>query len=62
MNYTSNFKVETTNGPGEIKDIYITELGYILVKVYFKDKMCLNYTIGKIDDILENNSKIKLVK
>lgn len=55
-----NFEVKTSNGIGKIKDIYISDLGFILVKVCFDNKICINYTIGELGDIL-NDSIISLV-
>jgi hypothetical protein len=51
---THIFKVEVegSEDPHIIKDIYITEPGYIMVSVYNeKKKVCTNYTVSKIQDI-----------
>jgi hypothetical protein len=54
-------KVDGSEDPHIIKDIYITEPGYILVSVYNeKKKVCTNYTLSKIQDILPD--KIKIIK
>lgn len=54
-------KVDGSEDPHIIKDIYITEPGCILVSVYNeKRKVCTNYTVGLIQDILPE--KIKIVK
>ncbi len=37
-------QIETPNGIGQLEEIYISELGYPLVRVYFeKDERWINY-------------------
>lgn len=43
-----------------IEDIYITELGFVMVCIYNPNrKVYVNYTCGKIEDILPARIKIK---
>jgi hypothetical protein len=54
-------KVDGSEDPHIIKDIYITEPGHILVSVYNeKKKVCTNYTVSKIQEVLPD--KIKIIK
>lgn len=35
--------------------IYVTELGYVMAKIYYpKKRIWINYKIGEIDELLEN--------
>jgi hypothetical protein len=48
--------------PNQIEDIYITELGFVMVSIYNTNrKVYVNYICGKIEDILPANIKIKEV-
>lgn len=52
-------KVEENEDPQIIKDIYITETGSIMVSVYNeKKKICINYGVSEIQDILPETIKI----
>jgi hypothetical protein len=52
-------KVDGSEDPHIIKDIYITEPGNIMVSVYNeKKKVCTNYTVSKIQDVLPDTIKI----
>lgn len=43
-----------------IKDIYITELGYVMISVYNKDrKVTVNYICKELKEILPSKIKIK---
>lgn len=55
------FRVETGDG-GErtIQDIYITELGNVMISVFDeKKKVTVNYPCGKIWDFLPRKIKIR---
>ena len=60
-------KINTPNGEGELKNIYLSELGYLMVKVENDNKTFTTYNLGKpkdelsIDDLiiyLTQNNKI----
>ena len=54
-------KVDESENPHIIKDIYITEIGCIMISVYDdKKQVCTNYTVSKIQEILPD--KIKIIK
>lgn len=43
-----------------IKDIYITELGYVMVSIFNEEKkVCVNYICGELKNILPAKIKIK---
>lgn len=43
-------KIETPNGEGTIDDIFISELGYLMLRVYFKDeRKWTTYNLGTHD-------------
>lgn len=47
-------------GKKSIKDIYITELGYVMVSVFNEEKkVTVNYICGELKDILPQKIKIK---
>jgi hypothetical protein len=49
-------------GKNTIYDIYITELGYVMISVYNEDKkVYVNYICKKLKDILPENIKLKEV-
>ena len=51
-----NTKVSTGSGRATIKKIYVTDLGYIMVKLfYFKNKSFINYKIGDTSELVMNN-------
>ena len=61
MNKTINSEVYTPHGKATLCDIYITELGYIMVKLHYPKKgVWMNYKIGEIKNLLEGSS-IKLL-
>ena len=60
---THIFKVEVGENepPQIIKDSYITEIGCIMISLYDeKRKVCTNYPVSKIQEVLPD--KIKIIK
>jgi len=61
------FEVESTkflnsNSKHTVRDIYITELGNIMISVYTEEELkTVNYFCGKIQDILPEGIQIKEV-
>ena len=60
-------KINTPNGKGELTKIYLSELGYLMIKIENGDKTFTSYNLGKpkdelsIDDLiiyLTQNNKI----
>jgi len=47
MNY---LKINTPNGIGELENIYVSELGFLMVKIYFKNGSFITYNLGKYDE------------
>jgi hypothetical protein len=59
----SKFSVEVEGdpGPNRIEDIYITELGYVMISIYNKKRgIYVNYICGEIKDILPEKIKLKV--
>jgi len=53
--------VDTPDGKATLKEIYVTELGYIMAKIYYpKRSVFINHHIGSIKNLLESE-KLKLV-
>jgi len=53
--------VETPDGKATLKEIYVTELGYIMAKVYYpKRGVFINHKIGSLKNLLDTN-KLNLV-
>ena len=56
-------KINTPKGKGELKHIYLSELGYLMVKVENKNKTFTTYNLGKpkdglsIDDLIIHLTK-----
>jgi len=50
---TKSPTVKTPKGIGELDNIYISELGFLMVKIYFKNGTYITYNLGKHD---ENNN------
>ena len=49
-------KVKTSKGEGVIDSLKITELGHVMLRVYFpKSKCFVNYTISNIVNLLEGS-------
>lgn len=56
-----NSEVETPDGKATLKEIYVTELGYIMAKVYYpKRGVFINHKIGSLKNLLDTN-KLNLV-
>ncbi len=54
---TINSEVDTPNGKATLSDVYVTELGYIMAKLYFpKRGVWINYKIGEIKNLLEGSN------
>lgn len=59
------FEVEIKDDPhhtgkNSVKDIYITELGYVMIAVYNEDKkVTVNYICKELKDVLPEKIKIK---
>ena len=55
--------INTPNGEGELKNIYMSELGYLMVKVENENKTFTSYNLGKpkdglsIDDLIIHLTK-----
>jgi hypothetical protein len=53
--------VDTPDGKATLKEIYLTELGYIMAKVYYpKRGVFINHKIGSLKNLLDTN-KLNLV-
>ncbi len=51
-----NSEVETPDGKATLKEIYVTELGYIMAKVYYpKRGVFINHKIGSLKNLLDTN-------
>lgn len=48
--------VKTPRGIGKVEDIYITELGFLMIKVKFKDEgiRFINYNLGQAENVLKS--------
>ena len=54
-------EVEGDTGSNRIEDIYITELGYVMVSIYnLEKKVYVNYICGEIGNILPVKIKLKV--
>jgi len=48
-----NSEVETPEGKARIQEFYITELGHLMVKLFYKKSSSYrNYRIGSIEDLM----------
>lgn len=46
-------EVETPNGKATVVKVFITELGHLMAKVYYKkEKIWRNHKIGSMDDLM----------
>ena len=53
--------VEGESGPNRIEDIYITELGFVMISIFNEDKkVTVNYICGEIKDFLPGRIKLKV--
>ncbi len=49
-----NSEVDTPDGKATLKEIYVTELGYIMAKVYYPKKgVFINHKIGSLKNLLK---------
>jgi hypothetical protein len=48
-----NPKINTPKGVGEIETVCISELGFLMIRVYYEDKTYVSYNLGK-HDVNEN--------
>jgi hypothetical protein len=51
--------INTPNGVGELEKIYLSELGYLMVKLKNGDKTFTSYNLGKPKDELSIDDLIK---
>ena len=59
-NYPLQMTIETTDGEGILQQIYFTELGHVMAKIYNpKSKTWTNRRIGNLESLL-NENQIKL--
>lgn len=48
-------ELKTPDGPAELESIYVTELGYIMARVYYKQsKRWVTYRVSTLEDLLKN--------
>lgn len=51
-----NSEVDTPDGKATLKEIYVTELGYIMAKVYYpKRGVNINHKIGSLKNLLKTD-------
>lgn len=71
LNKILNSDVETPDGKATLNSIYVTELGYIMAKIFYsKKRVFKNFKIGDINSLLNKdikllsdwNSHVELVK
>lgn len=56
-----NSEVDTPDGKATLKEIYVTELGYIMAKIYYPKKgVNINHRIGYLKNLL-NTDGLNLV-
>jgi hypothetical protein len=48
-----NPKINTPDGVGELENVYVSELGFLMVKLCFKGKTFITYNLGKHEE--DNN-------
>lgn len=46
---TKSPTVKTPKGIGELDNIYISELGFLMIKIYFENGMFTTYNLGEYD-------------
>lgn len=52
MKKSVNFEVDTPKGKATLVDVYVTELGYLMAKIYYqKDKKWINYKIANLEEL-----------
>ena len=42
-----NLMIQTPKGNGELNKIYISELGFLMLKIYYKNGTFITYNLGK---------------
>ena len=42
-------KIKTPMGEGEMESLYVSELGFLMLKVYYKNGTFVSYNLGKHD-------------
>lgn len=48
-----NSEVDTPDGKATLKEIYVTELGYIMAKIYYPSKgVFINHMMGSVSGLL----------
>ena len=52
-------RLNTPKGDGALKNIYLSELGYLMVKIENDDKTFTTYNLGKPKEDLSINDLIK---
>ena len=61
MNKLLNSELITSKGFATLGDVYITELGHVMVKVNYEDGTFINHNIGNIKTLLkEVNIKLNV--
>lgn len=52
-----NSDVDTPDGVATLQEIYVTELGYIMAKLFYKKKkIFINHKIGDIKNLLKSEN------
>jgi hypothetical protein len=52
-----NFEVETSFGTGVLKEFYISEIGFLMAKIWYpNEKKFINQNVGNIIDFLNNSN------
>jgi len=51
------FDVETQYGHGILEQIYLTELGYVMARIYYPEKsVWINYNLSDIQELVKGSS------
>jgi hypothetical protein len=53
--------VKTQKGVGELKNIYVSELGYLMIKIQNEDKSFTTYNLGKKENSFNLEDFKKLI-
>lgn len=52
MKNSVNFEVDTPKGKATLVEVYMTELGHLMAKIYYQtEKSWVNYRIGNISEL-----------
>lgn len=52
-----NSEVDTPDGKATLQEIYVTELGYIMAKLFYKKRnIYINHKIGELSSLLKNEN------